>query len=116
MLDNEIELPEKYRVHMLKGEYMGCMECHIEGDFLLIWLDVETGIIDVLRLGSHSELFKNIDFNTNFASDSVCPILEYTESSNNSPFLTVCFLSTIRYPAKTTTEKQIISLQLLHLY
>lgn len=58
MLDNEIELPEKYRVHMLKGEYMGCMECHIEGVFLLIWLDVETGIIDVLRLGSHSELFK----------------------------------------------------------
>ena len=58
MLENEIELPEKYRIHMLKGEYMGCMECHIEGDFLLIWLDVETGIIDVLRLGSHSELFK----------------------------------------------------------
>jgi mRNA interferase YafQ len=31
------------------------MECHIEGDFLLIWIDGE--IIDLLRIGSHSELF-----------------------------------------------------------
>lgn len=53
---------------MLKGEYMGCMECHIEGDFLLIWVDAETGIIEVLRLGSHSELLKNIDLNTEFVS------------------------------------------------
>lgn len=55
MLENEIELPDGYRAHMLKGEYRGCMECHIEGDFLLIWID--GNIIDVLRIGSHSELF-----------------------------------------------------------
>lgn len=58
MLENEIELPAKYRAHMLKGDYLGCMECHIEGDFLLIWLDAEADIIEILRLGSHSELFK----------------------------------------------------------
>lgn len=46
------------QAHMLKGDYLGCMECHIESDFLLIWLDPETDIIEVLRLGSHSELFK----------------------------------------------------------
>ena len=39
MLEKEIELPAKYRAHMLKGDYLGCMECHIESDFLLIWLD-----------------------------------------------------------------------------
>jgi mRNA interferase YafQ len=55
MLENEIELPEGYKAHMLKGEYKGCMECHIEGDFLLIWIDGD--IINVLRIGSHSELF-----------------------------------------------------------
>ena len=55
MLENEIELPEGYKAHMLKGEYKGCMECHIEGDFLLIWIDGDT--INVLRIGSHSELF-----------------------------------------------------------
>lgn len=54
----EIELPAKYRAHMLKGDYLGCMECHIESDFLLIWLDPETDVIEILRLGSHSELFK----------------------------------------------------------
>lgn len=58
MLQNEIELPPEYKAHILKGDYKDCMECHIEGDFLLIWLDSETDVIDVLRLGSHSELFK----------------------------------------------------------
>ena len=37
MLRNEITLPEKYRLHILKGEYSGCLECHIESDFLLVW-------------------------------------------------------------------------------
>lgn len=55
MLENEIELPDGYRAHMLKGEYKGCMECHVEGDFLLIWINGDA--IDVLRIGSHSELF-----------------------------------------------------------
>ena len=48
----------EYRPHMLLGEYKGCMECHIEGDFLLIWIDEETDTIQLVRLGSHSELFK----------------------------------------------------------
>lgn len=33
------------------------MECHIKGDFLLIWYDKESGIIKLVRIGSHSELF-----------------------------------------------------------
>lgn len=58
MLENDMELPDEYKAHRLKGEYKDCMECHIEGDFLLIWLDAESNIIEILRLGSHSELFK----------------------------------------------------------
>ena len=42
---------------MLTSDYAGCMECHIQGDFLLIWMDQDTNDIDLLRLGSHSELF-----------------------------------------------------------
>ncbi|MDE6240640.1 MAG: type II toxin-antitoxin system YafQ family toxin [Muribaculaceae bacterium] len=57
LLQNEIPIPEEYRPHMLTGDYAGFMECHIEGDFLLIWLDPETDQIDLVRLGSHSELF-----------------------------------------------------------
>lgn len=59
MLRNEIALPEKYRQHPLKGEYSGCLECHIEGNFLLIWYDEESNTLALFRLGPHSELFKD---------------------------------------------------------
>lgn len=58
LLKNEKPLPKKCRPHKLIGEYTGCMECHIEGDFLLIWVDEITNLITLVRLGSHSELFK----------------------------------------------------------
>ena len=58
ILKNEIPLPEKYREHTLQGEYAGCVECHIEGDFLLIWFDEKSNTLALFRLGSHSELFK----------------------------------------------------------
>jgi mRNA interferase YafQ len=58
MLSREIELPAHYKAHKLIGAYAGCMECHIEGDFLLVWYDEENNVIAVYRLGSHSELFK----------------------------------------------------------
>ncbi|MBO5296046.1 MAG: type II toxin-antitoxin system YafQ family toxin [Candidatus Homeothermus sp.] len=57
LLKNEQPLPEENRPHMLTGNYAGHMECHIEGDFLLIWFDPESDEIDLVRLGSHSELF-----------------------------------------------------------
>lgn len=50
-------VPQQYRPHMLTGNYAGCMECHIENDYLLIWIDETEQIIKLLRLGSHSELF-----------------------------------------------------------
>ncbi len=57
MLRDEIPIPPEYSPHLLKGDYKGCMECHVEGDFLLIWIDETENQIGVLRLGSHSELF-----------------------------------------------------------
>lgn len=57
MLRDEIPIPEEYSPHMLVGNYKGCMECHVEGDFLLIWIDENENQIGILRLGSHSELF-----------------------------------------------------------
>ena len=55
MLIYDQPIPKEYKPHLLKGNYKGCMECHIEDDFLLIWIDGD--IIDLLRIGSHSELF-----------------------------------------------------------
>ena len=50
-------VPENYNPHKLTGNYNGFMECHVENDLLLIWLDEEENIINLVRLGSHSELF-----------------------------------------------------------
>lgn len=50
-------VPAEYKPHKLHGIYEGCMECHVEDDFLLIWIDETTGLIKLLRLGTHHELF-----------------------------------------------------------
>lgn len=50
-------VPTEYRPHKLHGFYEGCMECHVESDFLLIWIDETTNTIKLLRLGTHHELF-----------------------------------------------------------
>lgn len=57
MLANDQPLPSEYKPHKLIGEYEGCLECHIQGDFLLIWFDEVNDIIELVRLGSHSEVF-----------------------------------------------------------
>ncbi|MCR5332650.1 MAG: type II toxin-antitoxin system mRNA interferase toxin, RelE/StbE family [Bacilli bacterium] len=53
------ELDPKYKDHKLVGEYEGKRECHIEPDFLLIYQIVKSEIVLLLvRVGSHSELFR----------------------------------------------------------
>ena len=56
-LMNEEPIPAEYLPHKLTGNYKGCMECHVQNDFLLIWIDEVNDIIELVRLGSHSELF-----------------------------------------------------------
>ena len=50
------ELPENFRDHALIGNYRDCRECHLAGDWLLIYQrDAENLVL--IRTGSHSELF-----------------------------------------------------------
>ncbi len=59
-LMNDRPLDEKHRDHKLSGEYEGARECHVEPDWLLIYDkdgNVKTGILTLIRTGSHSELF-----------------------------------------------------------
>ena len=56
-LEQTGRVPVTYRPHKLHGVYEGCMECHIEDDFLLIWIDETTNTIKLVRLGTHQELF-----------------------------------------------------------
>ena len=57
MLSNEQSIPSEYLPHPLHGKYKGCIECLVQGDFLLIWFDPKSNVIELVRLGSHSELF-----------------------------------------------------------
>ena len=49
-------LGETCRDHILIGDYVGCRECHIRPDWLLIYQVTETDL-RLVRTGSHSELF-----------------------------------------------------------
>lgn len=57
ILEQGKTIPIEFNLHLLKGEFKGIMECHIETDFLLMWIDEDEDIVRLLRLGSHSELF-----------------------------------------------------------
>ncbi|WP_298481784.1 type II toxin-antitoxin system YafQ family toxin [uncultured Ruminococcus sp.] len=51
-------LPERNRDHALSGNYVGCRECHIQPDWLLIYeIENDTLFLYLSRTGSHSELF-----------------------------------------------------------
>lgn len=51
-------LDPKYDNHPLHGEYAGCFECHLKGNFLLIYSIDEAGkMLTTVNIGTHSELF-----------------------------------------------------------
>ncbi|MCL1893390.1 MAG: type II toxin-antitoxin system YafQ family toxin [Holophagaceae bacterium] len=51
-------LDAKYCDHGLIGEYVGFRECHIQPDWLLIYLvDGDNLVLTVSRTGTHSDLF-----------------------------------------------------------
>jgi mRNA interferase YafQ len=51
-------LPERSRDHALAGEWRDFRECHLKPDLLLIYRKVEADVLQLVRLGSHSELFE----------------------------------------------------------
>ena len=57
-LANGEQLPEKNHDHALAGNYVGCRECHITPDWLLIYeISNNELILYLTRTGSHSDLF-----------------------------------------------------------
>ena len=56
LLANDKVLPQKFRDHMLTGEWKGYRECHIRPDWLLIYQKQDREII-LVRTDSHNELF-----------------------------------------------------------
>jgi mRNA interferase YafQ len=57
LLVEKSELPKKYKLHPLKGNYKNYMECHLKPDILLIFRTTATELY-LYRIGSHSKLLK----------------------------------------------------------
>ena len=58
-LIKEIPLDIKHKDHPLKGKWIGCRDCHVQNDWVLIYrINKENKTILFERIGSHSELFK----------------------------------------------------------
>lgn len=52
------KLPPRYRDHTLSGDYLGCRECHITPDWLLVYeISDDEVILYLTRTGTHSDLF-----------------------------------------------------------
>lgn len=57
LANNEI-LEEKYKDHKLIGDYIGCRECHVKPDLMLIYrIDNQVLELALVRIGNHSDLF-----------------------------------------------------------
>ena len=51
-------LDEELKDHKLIGNYLGCRECHVQPDLLLIYrIDNDILELALVRAGSHSKLF-----------------------------------------------------------
>ena len=62
LIANEAPLGPERRDHALKGSWAHYLECHIGGDFLLIYRingkDGPSGSVYFDRVGTHAELFE----------------------------------------------------------
>lgn len=58
MLTRNETLPPRLRDHALTGNYAGRRECHLEPDWLVIYLLVGDDEVRFERMGTHADLFK----------------------------------------------------------
>jgi len=56
MLAADVPLPHNNFDHPLSGEWVDHRDCHIKPDLILIYRKTEDDFLDLVRLGSHSEI------------------------------------------------------------
>jgi mRNA interferase YafQ len=56
ILSGDQPLPPRYRDHALSGEWKDFRDCHIRPDLILIYRKPDADTLELVRLGSHSEL------------------------------------------------------------
>jgi mRNA interferase YafQ len=52
----DASLPERLYDHALTGDWTGYRDCHIRPDIVLIYQKPDAETLELVRLGSHSEL------------------------------------------------------------
>ena len=57
LLADDEELPLNLQDHLLVGEFVGMRELHVKPNLLLVYRKLKDGTLELLRLGSHSEIF-----------------------------------------------------------
>ena len=58
LIDGDI-LPPQYKDHPLRGNFAGSRDCHLEGDWVLIYTLTENNShVRFERTGTHSDLFR----------------------------------------------------------
>ncbi|MFZ0307165.1 MAG: type II toxin-antitoxin system YafQ family toxin [Candidatus Sulfotelmatobacter sp.] len=57
LLAEDTALPEKNHDHGLSGAWRDHRECHLKPDLLMIYRKPDAEVLQLIRLGSHSELF-----------------------------------------------------------
>jgi mRNA interferase YafQ len=55
-LASDEPLAERHRDHALTGEWKDSRDCHIKPDLVLIYRKSDDKILQLVRIGSHSEL------------------------------------------------------------
>jgi mRNA interferase YafQ len=58
ILAADATLETRYLDHLLSGKWSDHRECHIRPDLLLIYFKPDQDTLSLVRLGSHSELFR----------------------------------------------------------
>ena len=56
MLAKDEPLPRRYFDHALAGEWTDHRDCHVRPDLILIYRNPDDTNLDLVRLGSHSQL------------------------------------------------------------
>jgi mRNA interferase YafQ len=56
MLAKDEPLPHRYFDHALGGEWNDHRDCHVRPDLILIYRKSDAASLELVRLGSHSEL------------------------------------------------------------
>ena len=57
LLADDRPIPSSYADHPLKGPWRGFRECHLRPNLLLIYRKVDTSTLELIRLGSHAQIF-----------------------------------------------------------